>query len=871
LRPNYPDLPPNPPLDPQSEQQRQFESIVALCSALAAQNPLLLVIEDVQWADYGSLSLLRHLARRCHNAQSPLPLLIVMTYRDIELEEGQALNEVLFDLTRERLATRIKLGRFDKEQTRQFLEVMFQQENAGDVHAQEFLDALYRETEGNMFYVEEVCRALVEEGVIYLEDGRWRLPDDIAGIQLPQSVRLAVQARLNKLPPNTQEALRVAALIGREFNFQILQQASEMDEEVLVEALEAAERAQLISEASALPRRGEGETFIFSHGLTLSTLREGISGLRRRRLHRRIAIAIEAHDKDDYEALAFHYLEAGDEEHALAYYRRAGDRARLLYANQEAIRAYSQALAILADENSPDFRNQKFELLAARTVVFNLVAQREAEKGDVTAMLAIAESAGDPSLLCDANLAWANYLLATNSHEARQPAEKAASLARQLGEPGREGNALHIIGQVDHYANNDVAARQALETAIVLLRRAEKPAEAAACLNLLCLVLQDLHEDDASLQAVQEALELSRKSGNRRQEAISLRRLAIYYENHSRMQEALPVAEEALRLHRELGDRSQECHALNLLGIIQAQIGRHDEAEQTLRQALEAAWDIQMSEAIQYIAGNLVGLCYYRQGEHEQGLIFINEQIARLRKAGFETAADLLQITRMGVLYDLAQYAAALVDNQAMEETGKRLGSLSLQARARGITGTLYAEMNDYPRAYEYIQSALVIQEQGNQSVERAELLSRLAYVYFLNGGQEHLLEGLECAQKALELYPTTGVTKPFDCANTLVTLAAIQVSLGRVEAALQNSTLAIETLKENPIVPPNERLLYAHAISLYAAGLTIEGDDYLHQAYDRLQLVLAHTQNPEYRRSIQEESSINRQIIAEVARRNLA
>ena len=113
---------------------------------------------------------------------------------------------------------------------------------------------------------------------------------DLDEVPLPQSVRLAIQSRVGKLPGEAQGVLRLAAIVGREFDFDTLSEACELNEDALVDALEAAEQAQLIGEV----KRNGRETFTFAHGLTMATLREGVSGLRRRRLHRRVATAIEA-------------------------------------------------------------------------------------------------------------------------------------------------------------------------------------------------------------------------------------------------------------------------------------------------------------------------------------------------------------------------------------------------------------------------------------------------------------------------------------------------------------------------------------------------------------------------------------------------
>jgi tetratricopeptide (TPR) repeat protein len=336
LRARHPNVPPNPPLEPQAEQQRLFENMVAFCGAVSEQAPVMVVLDDAHWADSGSLSLLRHLARRTRQKR----VLLMATYREVELDEARPFHEVMLDLNRERLATRLKLARLNREETGALLAAIFEEEITP-----EFLAGIYRETEGNPFFIEEVCKALVEEGKLYFENGRWHRPG-MDELEIPQSVRVAIQTRVATLPEPYQETLRLAAVLGREFDYDTLAKASELDENTLIEALEAAEHAQLIEEIGS----NGNVTFSFLHALIPATLEESVHTLRRRKLHRQAAAAVEGLRPDDLEALAYHYGEAGDDSKALAYYTRAGERAAAAYANQEAESHFRAALNLAQAE-----------------------------------------------------------------------------------------------------------------------------------------------------------------------------------------------------------------------------------------------------------------------------------------------------------------------------------------------------------------------------------------------------------------------------------------------------------------------------------------------------------------------------------------
>jgi len=339
LRLRYPQLTSNLSGDQQGEQQRLFESVVSLFTTLTTKSPVLVTLEDIQWADGETLFLLRHLARRARSAK--LPLLLLFTYREAEIDSGCCLSDVLLDLNREHLAERIKLPRYDRQQTQLVLETMFQESMPAD-----FVDAIYSETEGNLFYIEEICKALIEQGKLFREKGHWHITS-LEDMQLPQSVRLAIQTRLSTLPTEAQEVLRLAAIFGREFEYDSLHAACDLDEEQLIVSLEAAERAQLIYEnrPTRLERHpGQSASFAFVHGLVVSALKESTSGLRRIRLHRRVVKALQALHPNDYEALAYHYQQANDPVNARLYYAKAAERAQAVYANREAERYYRAAL-----------------------------------------------------------------------------------------------------------------------------------------------------------------------------------------------------------------------------------------------------------------------------------------------------------------------------------------------------------------------------------------------------------------------------------------------------------------------------------------------------------------------------------------------
>ncbi len=854
LRDRFPELPSHlPPTDP-LEQGRLFDSVFALCASLAAQAPLLLVVEDVQWADRGTLYLLRSLARRARAVG--LRMFVVLTYRETELTEAHELNIVLLDLNRERLAERIKLSRFNREQTGEILAMMFQEEISP-----EFLDAIYCETEGNLFFVEEMCKALIEEGKLYRENGHWRWKS-LQEIELPQSVRMTIQARIARLPITAQETLRLASIFGREFDFDTLAKASEQDEDTLVNALELAERAQLIAEAQPKrPSRSRaGQVlFAFEHALIPATLRESMTSLRRHRLHQRAAAAIEALHPGDHAALAYHYGQAGDAECARKHYRLAGDQARSVDANQDAIFFYTEALSLYEPEDS-----EQFDVLAARERVYDLTAQREAQLGDARLMLEIAERVNNDNWRCDALLALSDVYLRTDHPLAKEPAGRAAAIAQAMGDPVREGQALRRMGEEAWRSTDYANSRRMLEEATQRFKEAGATGEAAACLHMLSLVLgfQGMGIIHDAQIAAEQALALSRQAGDRRQEATSLRRLAIVYTDQFRHAEALPFAQQALTLHQEIGDRGETERALNVLGLIMGWLGRDAEAEDFLRQSLEIAESASSVEGISNAAINLCWISFEKRGECEAGLNFLEALLGRMHRLESALLTSTLLGRKVEMLINLGQFerARAVLDD-IISGAYTQLSS-SQQAQVHAAYGLLLAELGDFPGYRQRLESALELARQVERPLDSAVVLTIYAAANLLEGTPDSLREGLAHADDALALL--AGTNWKFNLGDALILSAELHLDLGEMKQALAHSEEAVRLVAGFPI--PHQRYDFIYSRALRAAGRQPEADHRLRQAYERVVQIAQNFQDPALRQSWLNNVRTNRQILSEAA-----
>ena len=346
------ELPAPQSADPDTERYLLYNAVVGLLGQMCEDRALVLVLDDLQWADQPSLRLLR----RVVSNTTAMRLLVVGTYRRSELSSRHPLTEALADLRRESGVSRIELSGLDDTGVLAFMEAAaghdLDDDGVGLAHA------LYRETDGNPFFVGEMLRHLSETGAIYQDGrtGRWTAAADFEEMAMPDSVRLVIGARVARLGEVVSQVLPLAAVIGREFDFDLLARVTERSEDELLDVLDAAAAASLVREVANAPGR-----YCFSHALIQHTLYQDQGATRLARAHREVAEAIEAIVGDRPGArvgeLAHHWFSATQPVNtakAISYARQAGEAALAALAPDDAVRYFSQALQLAGEVSDGD-------------------------------------------------------------------------------------------------------------------------------------------------------------------------------------------------------------------------------------------------------------------------------------------------------------------------------------------------------------------------------------------------------------------------------------------------------------------------------------------------------------------------------------
>ena len=638
-----PGLRPLPRLEePDQARFRLFDAITSFLLNVAHRQPVVLILDNLHWADRPSLLLLEFVAREIAAAR----LLVVGTYRDVELSRQHHLFHTLGELTREPLFRRLLLGGLSREDIDRFMALA-----TGIAPPQALLEAVYRQTEGNPLFMTEVVRLLVQEGILTQEGisqfpmlsgaTRGTVPQGSVQdlhVRIPDGVREVIGRRLNRLSEQCNQTLTIAAVMGREFRLEeLVCLVDDVPQEDVLAILEEAEQERIIE---GLP--GVLGHYQFSHALIRETLYDELTTARQMRLHAHIASALEAYYRaylaPHVARLAHHFCAAGQMDEAgkaIVYAMQAGARAMTMLAYEEAVRYYEMALQ-LVERREPVDRACRCQLLIA-------LGEAQTKAGEVSQAIEIlrqaAESArqlGSPESLAHAAMGFeeatwrpglpggaavhllAMALEALGEQESVLRVRVLSSLARALIFAGREERGI-VVGRaaiamarrmgdtsallvalkaVLHTAVGPALLHERLTYATEMLRIAQQTQETEKAIQghfwrILCLLeVGDIPTVDAEVEALTQLAE-ELKQPFYQYLALTLRIMRLLLEG--KWQEAEQMAEQSLTVGRRLqGQDPAGTFGIQMFTIRREQ-GRLREIEPVLRSfvqrhSLASAW-----------------------------------------------------------------------------------------------------------------------------------------------------------------------------------------------------------------------------------------------------------------------------------------
>jgi hypothetical protein len=375
---------------PEDDRWRLLEAVTSFLRNASSAKPLVVVLEDLHWADRGTLDLLQHVARNLQGSR----LLVVGTYRDVDVDRAHPLSGALGELRRSASFARIALHGLTVDEVHRMISAVIGQEARRSI-----AEAIYRQTEGNPLFVQEVIRLVTEEGLVRREGGRW-IPttDTLPETRIPEGLRDVIGKRLSHLSDHTNQLLASAAVIGRDFDLAVLREVAGIDEEQIEASIEEAIRVGVLEER-AEPGRVR---YRFTHAFFRQTLYEEIIAPRRLRQHQQVARALEAHYSSRLEEhaaeLAEHFAQSTDQADlakAIHYHRLAAQRAASIFAYMEAAGHLERCLDIVDVLEPTNQREQLETLLALCSVLLDGSAARRLLDDPAPRALTLAQTLGD--------------------------------------------------------------------------------------------------------------------------------------------------------------------------------------------------------------------------------------------------------------------------------------------------------------------------------------------------------------------------------------------------------------------------------------------------------------------------------------------
>jgi class 3 adenylate cyclase len=690
VRERLPGLPTPPALEPEQARFRLFDSITTFLRNAGNRQPIVLVLDDLHWADKPSLLLLQFLARELRGAR----LMVLGNYRDVELRRQHPLAQTLGELARQQLSQRILLRGLTGRDVARFIEI-----TAGISPPQALVDAVYKETEGNPFFVNEIVRLLVA-------DGRLERPEEVKSwsITIPQGVREVVGRRLDHLSEACNRVLTTASVVGREFGLDALERLSDLSGDRLLEVLDEAVGARVVNEVPrAVGRYG------FTHALIRETLYEELGTTRRVRLHRQIGEVLEALHSDNLEPhlpeLAYHFSEGaqgGDVDKAIDYATRAGERATALLAYEDAAGHYQTALQALELKDKPDEAQRCELLLALGDVLWN----------------------------------------AGNSDRARDTFRRAAGIARTLKDAEHLARAALGLGLEFELGAVDEPLIALLEEALSALPEKDS-AVRTRVMARLASALYFSEEVERRRSLSDRAVAMARRIGDQSALAYVLGGRRLVYWEPGNAEERLAIATEIVRLAKRAEDKGLALagHSFRVADLLE--LGDVQAADTEIEAYTQLAEELRQPVPL-WQAAVLKTMRVLMEGRFEEGERMAQEALAMGQRTQNPNAPQAfgIQISRVrgeqGRLEELEVMISRFADQYpAVAGWRARLASIYSELGRRDDTERVFEQMavNDFawiPRDAAWLVSIVYLAEAAAflEDTHRARVLYEMLLPY---------------------------------------------------------------------------------------------------------------------------------------------
>ncbi len=669
--------------DVKEKRGRMFENFTRTILSLSSQNPLVFFMDDFQWADAGTAQLLLYIAKNIRNQR----IMLVVSYRpeEVEVESSRVVAEVVDDLSILPATTTISLQRLGKEHIAEMVRDLLSRKDVPD----EFIDALYKESAGNPFFVEEVVKSLISEGVIDPSSPTWDTVS-LSTIRIPRSIKDVVARRIMRLDPETLRVLRYAVVIGDHFSFEMLREVTGLDEEKLVDYIDRLIENKLIHEDTST----EEEVFIFDHIQIITVVYEGMSRSRLRILHKKVGEALERMYRENIGevvyALAKHFFLGKVPDKAVAYSILAGKKATASYAFDEALRYYSMALNVIDryPENE-EFMAYKGDVYFNMAWVENMLGEWESAVQHYRQAIEINQKLGNRKKVADAYRELGHLYMEKNMwEEADENYQRALEIYEELGDYYGIADTYRGHAKVDWRLGNLDEAIEHLQTVIENALKVGDDNLIGSTYIDMGNVYHNKGDAEKAKEQYRKAIEILVPMQNYPEIARAYNNMGEVYKEHGEYEEAIECYKKSLEYAEKGNDVRTKGYALGNLGETYAKLNDLEKAEKYTADALEIFERLEEKYVIASLYMNY-GIIYRKKKEWEKA--------EEAFKKGIEMMKSLNIQYDLGIIY--LEYGEAMLEKGDVEkarealqkgaEIFEQIGAKSYFERAKKLLGNL--------------------------------------------------------------------------------------------------------------------------------------------------------------------------------------
>jgi serine/threonine protein kinase/tetratricopeptide (TPR) repeat protein len=701
------------------QQSLIHQEIIESLTQFSQIFPMVLVVDNLQWADFQTMRFLSHLGRNIEKSK----IFLACAFRPEETRDQTLLKELVDGWTETRWCKYIKLDRFDYQKTVTFIRSKLKRER----FPEGFFSYMHQNTSGNPFFLTEVLKYLLERQIVFLKDCVWEVDSEkLEQTSVPDSIESVLLKNLERYEDKTLDFLNVVAVIGKKFDSQLVKKLNLLPEKDLSQILFLLLKDQVFLQKES-PLRGR-PYYEFANQSLQNLLYQRWDEAKRTFWHKKVGELLEKlssnEDEESVFEIAHHYLKGGERDKAYQYALLSAEKMEQRFANPEVLRYLENAIKVASkfSDKQKTVEKQVVALMKKADFCKRVGELNQAEEDYKTILKLIRNSSNLKMLAETYNDLGETYRLKHDYKKGILYLKKAMKIHQKLDDPLELANTLSYMGLLYWTDSQYENALTSFQKALEIDRRTENKSYMASTLNNMGLVHWSLHQYSQALKYFTDSLSLYRDLDNKEWIARTLNNIGITFFELGEYHQAINYYLESLKLNEKIKNKKEMTFNLENLGDAYRKIGDYQNALEFCQKGLELGLEIDFTERVGHIFEEL-GITYFELGHYQDAY----ECFHRAKTIAEKIEDKELQIM---VWVNLSKFFAALNDDQRaeqlLEEATKVIGAINDERSLIKV----YQIKSNLRKKEEKFQEALVLLD---QAVDLAEKLSAQEELLSLN------------------------------------------------------------------------------------------------------------------------------------------